>query len=147
MAFSIRRGATYKPLRKHHASTIRPLEKGSLPIPRTRLVNTPFRHPTTGREGGRGRGISGRNLKRYGEEHNPWGDFPLPLAASCPPEGPLYTSPNHSPTSDTRPDSPVADAGPSFGFCAVQRLSHSFHCRRRSHQRSVGVQAGTLHLI
>ena len=60
------------------------------------------------------------DIQPQGEEHDYWGEPPLPLAVSRPPEGPLYTSPHHSPTSGTRPDPPVADA-PPLGSLRVLR--------------------------
>ena len=50
-------------------------------------------------------------------EDDYWSEASLPLAASRPLEGPLYPSPNHSPTQGTDADSPPW--GPSFGSCAV----------------------------
>ena len=51
-------------------------------------------------------------IPKAGEEHNHWGEPSLPLEASRPPEGPLYTSPYHSPSrrtgDDTHSDSGVA---------------------------------------
>ena len=52
------------------------------------------------------------DIQLHGEEHNYWGEPSLPLEASRPPEGPLYTSPYHSPSrrtgDDTHSDSGVA---------------------------------------
>src|SRR5258706_7201737 len=45
MTLAIRRKTTYNTRLRHRTSTIRPPEKDSSKVPRTRLVHTPFQHP------------------------------------------------------------------------------------------------------
>ena len=83
------------------------------------------------------------DIQPHGEGHNYWGEPLLPLTSSRPQEGPLYTSPDHSPSrrtgdevpgvqmsrgqrypiSDTHADSRAADSPPLGSLLAMRGVA------------------------